>query len=153
VRMSWRDTTVPSPLSNCEPFSYDASSPVWLERMKNDRVSPSSRRIAGSQTTLDGRPSTVTRSLLALTLICFIVGGLSAAEPDIAAKLTAAKVERYAAAPSYSEGPTWRDGEVFFCSGGLLRVTKDRKVRKYLDINPAGTYLCGDGRILICDNK
>jgi gluconolactonase len=73
--------------------------------------------------------------------------------PDIAAKLAAAKVERYSPAPGYSEGPTWRDGEVFFCSGALLRVTKDRQLRKYLDINPAGTFLCADGRILICDNK
>ena len=64
-----------------------------------------------------------------------------------------AKVSLYAPAPGYSEGPTWRDGDLFFCSGTLLRINKDRKVFKYLDINPAGTYLCGDGHILVCDNK
>jgi gluconolactonase len=86
----------------------------------------------------------------------FLVGvpGRAADPPgDLASKLAGVKVERYAAAPGYSEGPTWRDGEVFFCSGALLRITKDRKVRKYLDVNPAGTYLRRDGHILICDNK
>jgi gluconolactonase len=73
--------------------------------------------------------------------------------PDLAARLAAAKAEVYVRAPGYSEGPTWRDGELFFCSGPLLRVTKDRQVRKYLDIAPNGTYLCADGRILLCDNK
>ena len=63
------------------------------------------------------------------------------------------KFERYAEAPGYSEGPTWRNGEVFFCSGALLRVDAKRKVHKYLEINPAGTVLRGDGHLLICDNK
>lgn len=72
---------------------------------------------------------------------------------ELARKLSDVKVTLYAPAPGYSEGPTWRDGEVFFCSGALLRVNKDRKVFKYLDINPAGTYLCGDGHMLVCDNK
>src|SRR5437764_9870686 len=76
-----------------------------------------------------------------------------AAEPDIAQKLAAAKVERYAEAPGYSEGPTWRDGEVFFCSGALLRVDSKRKVHTYLEIDPAGTVLRGDGHLLVCDNK
>jgi gluconolactonase len=77
----------------------------------------------------------------------------AAEKPDLARRLAAVKVEHYAPAPAYSEGPTWRDGEVFFCSNGLLRVGKDRKVRKYLDISPAGTFLKADGSILICDNK
>jgi sugar lactone lactonase YvrE len=93
---------------------------------------------------------------LPLLLVLFLAAGTSrAGDPseDLARKLAGVKVERYAAAPGYSEGPTWRDGEVFFCSGALLRITKERKVRKYLDVNPAGTYLRGDGHILICDNK
>jgi gluconolactonase len=69
------------------------------------------------------------------------------------ARLAKVPVERYVSAPAYSEGPTWRDGELFFCSDGLLRVRRDRQVRKYLDISPAGTCLRGDGHILICDNK
>jgi gluconolactonase len=69
------------------------------------------------------------------------------------ARLTKVKVERYVSAPGYSEGPSWRDGELFFCSTGLLRVTRDRKLRRYLDVSPAGTYLFANGHILICDNK
>jgi gluconolactonase len=74
------------------------------------------------------------------------------AEP-LAERLAKVKVDQYAEAPGYSEGPTWRDGELFFCSGALLRVDKDRKVAKELDVNPAGTYLKGDGAILIAANK
>jgi len=87
-----------------------------------------------------------------LLLLCW--PGVAVADmPDLAKKLAAVKALRYAAAPSYSEGPTWRNGELFFCSTGLLRVRKDGKVRKYLDISPAGTFLRPDGHILICDNK
>lgn len=80
---------------------------------------------------------------------------LFAQEPtgELAQRLATLEVTHYAEAPGYSEGPTWRAGEVFFCSGGLLRVDKDRKVSKFLDINPAGTFLRENGDILICDNK
>src|SRR5260370_28038942 len=80
---------------------------------------------------------------------------VSAAEAggELADKLKAARFELYARAPEYSEGPTWRDGELFFCSGALMRVAKEGKVAKYLSINPAGTVLRGDGHLLICDNK
>ena len=71
----------------------------------------------------------------------------------LADKLSKAVVTQYAEAPGYSEGPTWREGMVYFCSGGLLRVSPDKQVTKYLDISPAGTYLRGNGHILICDNK
>src|SRR4051794_17135192 len=93
--------------------------------------------------------------LLFAALLLTSAAEFPAAEPggDIAAKLKAAKFELYARAPGYSEGPTWRDGELFFCSGALLRVGKDGKVAKFLDINPAGTVLRGDGHLLICDNK
>ena len=80
---------------------------------------------------------------------------LSAEEPtgELAQRLATLEVTHYAEAPGYSEGPTWRNGEVFFCSGALLRVDKDRKVTKFLDLNPAGTFLRENGDILICDNK
>jgi len=77
---------------------------------------------------------------------------LAAADDDLT-KALEAKAELYAAAPGYSEGPTWLDGDLFFCSGALLRITPEKKVLKYLDIGPAGTYLLADKRILICDNK
>lgn len=71
----------------------------------------------------------------------------------LAQKLAGVQFKHYAEAPGYSEGPTWRDGQVFFCSGALLRVTSDGRVDRYLDIKPAGTVLRGDGSLLICDNK
>ena len=92
--------------------------------------------------------------------LCWLVlGGLFAVglslggEPSLQERLSKVKVRRYAAGPGYSEGPTWRDGEVFFCSGALLRVDRDRKVSKYLALNPAGTYLVASGSMLVCDNK
>ncbi len=88
-----------------------------------------------------------------LRIIVVLLLPLGVQAQSLAERLAKVKAEQYAEAPGYSEGPTWRDGEVFFCSGALLRVDKDRKVSKYLDINPAGTYLKGDGSILICDNK
>jgi sugar lactone lactonase YvrE len=62
------------------------------------------------------------------------------------------KAEHYCPASGYSEGPTWRDGEVFFCQDGLMRVTKDRQLRRYLKLSPAGTFLKADGSLLVCDN-
>src|SRR5437870_3235386 len=65
---------------------------------------------------------------------------LAAPEDDLKHAFDA-KAELYAPAPGYTEGPTWLDGDVFFCSGALLRITAEKKVLKYLDIGPAGTYL------------
>lgn len=97
---------------------------------------------------------------LALVFTLLLTGGwlsncTAAAEPTgaLAERLAKVTFERYAAAPGYSEGPTWRNGEVFFCSGALLRVDRQRQVHKYLEINPAGTVLRTDGHLLICDNK
>ena len=72
---------------------------------------------------------------------------------ELAQRLAAVKFDHYAEAPGYSEGPTWRGGDVFFCSGALLRVTGPQQVHKYLEIGPAGTVLLGNGHLLICDNK
>lgn len=72
---------------------------------------------------------------------------------ELATKLAGVKFEQYAAAPGYSEGPTWRKGEVFFCSGALLRVDEKKAVHKYLELGPAGTALRADGHLLVADNK
>lgn len=79
----------------------------------------------------------------------------SADEPtgELAKQLAGVTFEQYAPAPGYSEGPTWFRGEVYFCSGPLLRVDADRKVHKHLDLGPAGTVLRADRHMLICDNK
>ena len=57
------------------------------------------------------------------------------AEPsgELAQRLAEVKFEHYAEAPGYSEGPTWRNGELFFCSGALLRVDAQRTVSKFLE--------------------
>jgi sugar lactone lactonase YvrE len=95
------------------------------------------------------------RTCLIISFAILQLTPLSAVEPagEFAERLANVKFEHYAEAPGYSEGPTWRKGEVLFCSGALLRVGAERKVHKYLEIGPAGTVLRGDGHLLICDNK
>lgn len=95
------------------------------------------------------------KGTLSLIFICSIAICAPAAEPsgEIADKLAQVKFNHYAEAPGYSEGPTWVNGELFFCSGSLLRVDAAGKVHKHLEIGPAGTVLCGNGHLLICDNK
>ncbi|MFN5289814.1 MAG: hypothetical protein ACK5E4_06945, partial [Planctomycetia bacterium] len=48
-------------------------------------------------------------------------------------KLQDVKAVHYARAPGYSEGPTWKQGELFFCSGALLRIGKEGRIDKFLD--------------------
>lgn len=72
---------------------------------------------------------------------------------ELAERLAKVTFDHYATAPGYSEGPTWREGAVFFCSGALLKVSAPGQVHKYLEINPAGTVLLGNGHLLVCDNK
>jgi len=95
------------------------------------------------------------RLLLAAVLATVAVAPVSAQNPPAnwATHLAAITPERYSPAPGYSEGPIWRDGEVFFCSGGLLRVNRDRSVRRHLGLSPAGLCLKVDGSILIADNQ
>lgn len=91
----------------------------------------------------------------AILLLCLVAPQASAEEPggELARKLAAARFDRYAEAQGYSEGPTWRKGEVFFCSGALLRVDEKKDVHKYLELSPAGTVLRADGHLLVADNK
>lgn len=99
--------------------------------------------------------SRVTIVLVLTTFLITATPGARAAEPtgELAKRLADVKFDHYATAPGYSEGPTWLKGEVFFCSGALLRVDAEKKVHKHLDLGPAGTVLRGDGHILLCDNK
>jgi sugar lactone lactonase YvrE len=105
--------------------------------------------------TLDVRSTPFKFTLLACVALFLGVNFAQTAEPtgDLAKKLASVKFDHYAPAPGYSEGPTWIGGEVFFCSGALLRVDNDKKVHKHLDLGPAGTVLLGNGHLLICDNK
>ncbi|HEV7403396.1 MAG TPA: SMP-30/gluconolactonase/LRE family protein [Chthoniobacteraceae bacterium] len=92
-----------------------------------------------------------------LSLPLLLAGLLTLAPPvraaTLAEHLAAAKFTQYAKVPGYSEGPTWVNGDLFFCGDGLRRVDKSGNVILWLDINPAGTALRGDGHLLICDNK
>ncbi len=92
---------------------------------------------------------------LALTLLLTFLASTSSAQPtgELAQRLADVKFEHYAPAPGYSEGPTWRKGEIFFCSGALLRVDAQHAVHTFLDINPGGTVFKADGHMLIVDNK
>src|SRR3954447_7180754 len=93
--------------------------------------------------------------VLASVLVATAGLSLIGAEPtgELAEKLAAVKFDRLSAAPGYSEGPTWRAGEVFFCSGALLRVDAQKKLPPSLVLGPAGTVLRADGHLLVCDNK
>src|SRR5262249_20968537 len=96
------------------------------------------------------------RSIIAALIVCFgglILSPARSAEPSLQEKLKDVPLTQFAKAPGYSEGPTWRNGELFFCSGALMRVSREGKVEKFLDINPSGTVLRGDGHLLICDSK
>ena len=93
---------------------------------------------------------------LLLSAAWFTLIGFAAEPPpdaDLAQRLKKVEFKLYCRAPGYTEGPTWRNGELFFCSGGLMRVDKAGRVEKYLDVSPAGTVLRGNGHLLICDNK
>jgi sugar lactone lactonase YvrE len=81
------------------------------------------------------------------------VAVLAGQEEELARRLGGVTFERYADVPGYSEGPTWRNGDVFFCSGELWRVDSQKRAHKYLDLGPAGTVLLADGHLLVCDNK
>jgi len=88
-----------------------------------------------------------------LVLAALLAGILPLSAASIADQLAAAKWTHYAKAPGYSEGPTWFNGEVYFCSGALLKVNTAGKVFPWLDLSPAGTFLRRDGQILVVDNK
>ncbi len=88
--------------------------------------------------------------LFLAALLAFPTPGRSA---SIAENLATARFTQYCKGPAYSEGPTWVNGEVFFCSDGLRRVDQSGNVILWLDIAPAGTVLGANGCLLICDNK
>lgn len=96
--------------------------------------------------------------MIRLALFSSILFAFSAAlaeEPTgpLAEKLRGVKFERFAEAPGYSEGPTWQNGDLFFCSGKLLCADGSGKATPFLDLNPAGTILRGNGDLLIADNR
>jgi sugar lactone lactonase YvrE len=89
---------------------------------------------------------------------------LMAAPPDAAAlgpfpldAVKALKPALYASANAHLEGPSFRDGEIFFAADGagwgLMRVDANRKLYRYQPkLTPVGSYLLGDGSLLLCDH-
>jgi sugar lactone lactonase YvrE len=71
--------------------------------------------------------------------------GVLAAKPELAAMIG-----------GHLEGPSWRDGDVFFAAvgRGLMRMDAAGKLYRYLpDLAPLGTFKLADGRLLVCDDK
>ena len=72
------------------------------------------------------------------------------------AAVRAARAERLAAVSTHTEGPSWRDGDVFFASdgNGLMRLSADGRVHRYHpQLAPVGSYLLADGSLLVCEKK
>jgi gluconolactonase len=70
-------------------------------------------------------------------------------------KLMAAKPELYATMSGHLEGVSWRGGEVFFSAipRGLFRVDIDRKIAPVISLSSNGTFVLGDGTLLVCDDR
>jgi sugar lactone lactonase YvrE len=69
----------------------------------------------------------------------------------------ALKPELYAKADAHLEGPSFREGEIFFAADGagwgLMRVDANRKLYRYQPkLSPVGSYLLDDGSLLVCDH-
>src|SRR5262249_28456662 len=95
----------------------------------------------------------IARSSASFAAILIVPSALNSRVEDPDTALTKAlprvKFELYAEAPGYPEGPTGRGGEVYFCSGSLLRIDAKKTASKSLETTPAGTVLRGDGHLLV----
>ncbi len=52
----------------------------------------------------------------------------------------------------WSEGPVWRNGELFFANRPFVRVTKEHKPLQYLNLHVSGTFLRSNGHLLVCEH-
>jgi sugar lactone lactonase YvrE len=70
------------------------------------------------------------------------------------AAVKAAKAELVARLGGHMEGPSWRDGELFFVrdGSGLLRMGADLKLYRYFPgLRAVGSFLLADGSLLVCN--
>jgi sugar lactone lactonase YvrE len=72
--------------------------------------------------------------------------------------IKALKPSLWAAANAHLEGPSFRDGEIFFAADGanwgLMRVDANRKLYRYQPkLAPVGSYLLADGSLLVCEHN
>jgi gluconolactonase len=70
-------------------------------------------------------------------------------------RLMGAKPELYATMGGHLEGVSWRDGEVFFSviPKGFFRIDRDQKIAPYASLASNGSFLLGDGSLLVCDDR
>jgi sugar lactone lactonase YvrE len=74
--------------------------------------------------------------------------------PFPAAAVRAARPESFARIAAHTEGPSWRNGELYFAAdgSGLMRVDANRRLSRYHPrLTPVGSYALADGRLLVCD--
>jgi sugar lactone lactonase YvrE len=88
---------------------------------------------------------------------------LAASQPDMGtppagefplAAVKAGKAALFGRVNTQTEGPSFRDGSVYFASdgNGLVRMDETGKLFKYHPkLQPVGTYLLADGSLLVCD--
>jgi sugar lactone lactonase YvrE len=72
------------------------------------------------------------------------------------AAVKAGKVALFGKVGTHTEGPSFRDGSIYFASdgNGLVRADETGKVFKYHPrLVPVGTYLLADGSMLVCDKN
>jgi gluconolactonase len=70
----------------------------------------------------------------------------------------AARKERLHAVGAQIEGPTWRNGDLYFAQdgggGGMMKLNAAGQVSRHRpDLHPIGSFLLADGSMLWCDHE
>jgi gluconolactonase len=84
--------------------------------------------------------------------------GPAALPPFPLAQVRAARKERLLAVGAQIEGPTWRDGDLYFAQdgggGGIVRLNAAGQVSRFRpELHPIGSFLLADGSMLWCDHQ
>jgi gluconolactonase len=74
------------------------------------------------------------------------------------AQVRAARKERLAQVGAQIEGPTWRDGDLYFAQdgggGGMMKLNAAGQVSRFRpELHPIGSFLLADGSMLWCDHE
>ena len=74
------------------------------------------------------------------------------------AQVRAARKERLQAVGAQIEGPTWRDGDLYFAQdgggGGMMKLNAAGQLSRYRpELHPIGSFLLADGSTLWCDHE
>jgi gluconolactonase len=84
--------------------------------------------------------------------------GPAALPPFPLAQVRAARKERLLGVGAQIEGPTWRDGDLYFAQdgggGGMMRLNAAGQVSRFRpELHPIGSFLLADGSMLWCDHE